>query len=104
MFLAFERCAVPVLEDFDQTVKVILDEAIELDNAGIALLDSYLVALGGSAPLRRCDVGAVECEGIAAGRGLPTEAVFGKSALAALLGEIEVDAIEALAVVETVCG
>jgi hypothetical protein len=45
------------------------------------------------------DVRVVECEGIAAARRLPAEAVLGESALAALLGEVEVDVVEALALV-----
>lgn len=39
----------------------------------------------------------IEGKGVAAARRLPTEASFGESALAALLGEVKVDAVETLA-------
>jgi hypothetical protein len=47
--------------------------------------------------LCRGDVVVIEGEGIAAANRLPSETGLGKSALAALLGEIQVDVIETLA-------
>lgn len=97
MLLVFQHGAVPVLEDLAQAVVVFLLEAVELDDARVALQDPDLVALGGAAPLRAGDVAMVEGEGIAATGRLPSEASLGESALAALLGEVKVDVVEALA-------
>lgn len=98
VLLVLENGAVPVLEDLGESVVVLLLEAIKLDDAGIgALQDLDLVTLGGATPLRRGDVAVIEGEGVAAARRLPTEASFGKSALAALLGEVQVDVVETLA-------
>lgn len=98
MLLAFQCGAVPVLEDFGEAVVVVLRESIKLDDARVALQDADLVTLCGFAPLRGADVGVVEGEGIAAGRWLPTETVFGESALAAILGKVKIDVIEAFTV------
>ena len=99
MLLALEGGAVPVLEDLGKAVKVLLLEAVELDDGGrVALQDAHLVALGGAAPLGAADVVVVEGEGVAAAGGLPAEAVLGEATLSALLGEVEVDVVEALAV------
>ena len=99
VLLVLEYRAVPVLEDFREAVKVLLLEAVELDDGGrVALQDADLPALGGAAPVGAADVRVVEGEGVAAARGLPAEAVLGESALPALLGEVEIDVVEALAV------
>jgi hypothetical protein len=52
----------------------------------IAVQDLQFVTLGCSAPLGATNLGAIEGEGIAAARGLPAEAVFGKSAFPILFG------------------
>jgi hypothetical protein len=97
MLLALEGGAVPVFEDLAQALVVFLLEAVELDDARVALQDSDLVALGGTAPLRAGDIAVVEGEGVAAADRLPSKASLGESALAALLGEVKVDIVETLA-------
>lgn len=72
-------------------------ESIELNNTRVTLQDANLVPFGSSAPLRAADVAVIEGEGVAAACRFPAEASLGEPALAALLGEIEVDAIKALA-------
>lgn len=98
MLLVLEHGAVPVLEYLDQAIKVLLLEPIELDDARrVALEDANLVALGRATPLGGADVRVVECECVAAAGGFPAEATLCEPALAALLGEVEVDVVEALA-------
>jgi hypothetical protein len=101
MLFVLEDRAVPVLEDLGEAVKVLLLEAVELDDGGrVALQDADLVALGGAAPVGAANVSVVEGKGVAAASGLPAEAVLGESAFAALLGEVEIDVVKALAVRE----
>lgn len=101
MLLALQRGAVPVLEDLAQAFVVLLLESIELDDARVALQDSDLVAPGGAAPLGASNVAVIEGEGVTAAGGFPAKAGLCESALAALLGEVKVDAVEALTVDET---
>lgn len=96
MLLVLEDGAVPVLEDLAEAVVVLQVEAVELDDARAALQDAHLVALGGPAPLRAANVAVVEGEGVAAAGGFPAKARLCEPALATLLGEIKVDAVEAL--------
>lgn len=98
VLLVLQRRAVPVLEDLAETLVVFLREAVQLDDAGVALQDLHLVAARGSAPLCAADVALVQCEGLTAGRRLPAQSVLGKPALAGLFGEIQVDVIETLSV------
>jgi hypothetical protein len=98
MLLALQRRAVPVLEDFAQAFVVLLLESVELDDARVALQDSDLVAPGGAAPLGAANVAVIEGEGVTAAGGFPSEAGLCESALAALLGEVKVDAVETLTV------
>lgn len=97
VFLVLEGGAVPVLEHLGKAVVVLLREAVQLNDAGAsALEDLDLVTLRSAAPLRGRDVGVVEGEGVAAAGGLPAESRLGEPALAALLGEVQVDVVEAL--------
>jgi len=98
VLLGLENGAVPVLEDLAQALVVLLLKAVELDDARVALEDADLVALGGTTPLRAANVAVIEGECLAAARRLPAEARLGKPTLAALLGEVKVDAVEALPV------
>ncbi len=98
MLPGLEIDAVPELEELAQALKVLLLEAVEEDDFGGPLQDLDFEAFGGAAPLRRDDVAAVEREGVAARRGFPAEPVLGESALPRLLGQVEVDAVELLAV------
>jgi hypothetical protein len=99
VFLVLKDCAVPVLEDFGQSIIVLLQKSIELDYTGFRTLYNLdLVALRSATPLRRGNVVMVEGEGLAAADRLPSETGFGESALATLLGKIQVDVVEALAV------
>jgi hypothetical protein len=98
MLLALERGAVPVLEDLAQALVVLLLESVELDDARVALQDADLVAPGGAAPLGATDVAVIEGEGVTAADGFPSKAGLCESALAALLGEVKVDAVETLTV------
>lgn len=98
MLLVLQRSAVPIFEDLAQTLVVLVLEAVKLDDGRrVALENADLVALGCSAPLCAADVAVVEGEGVAAARGLPTEAGLCESALATLLREVEVDVVKALA-------
>jgi hypothetical protein len=100
MLLALKDGAVPVLEHLRKAVVIFLLETIELDYAGLgALYDLDLIALGGATPLRRGNVVMIEGEGIAAARRLPSKTGLGESALSTLLGEVQVDVIEALAAI-----
>jgi hypothetical protein len=67
------------------------------------LQDLHFVASSRSTPLCAADVALVEGEGIAAARRLPAETILGKSALAGLLGEVQVDVVEALSGKRTYC-
>lgn len=96
VLFALEGGAVPVLEHLAEAVVVLLLEAVELDDARVALEDADLVALGDLAPLRAADVTMIEREGVAAAVWLPAEAGLCESASSALLGEVEVDVVEAL--------
>lgn len=98
MLLVLQHGAVPVLEDLAQALVVLVLESVKLDDAGVALQDSDLVSPGGSTPLGAADVAVIEGEGVTAARGLPAETGLCESALAALLGEVKVDAIETLTV------
>ncbi|RBQ83434.1 hypothetical protein VDGD_20950 [Verticillium dahliae] len=98
VLLVLEGRAVPVLEELRQALKLLLREAVELDDAGVAAEDLDLVALGGATPLGGCDGAGVEGEGVTSAGGLPSQARLGESALAARLGQIQEDAVEALAV------
>jgi hypothetical protein len=49
--------------------------------------------------LRAADVALVEGKGIATARGLPTQTILGKPALAMFPGQVQVDVVEALTVV-----
>lgn len=98
MLLALQRGAVPVLEDLAQALVVLLLESVELDDARVALQDPDLVAPGGAAPLGAANVAVIEGEGVTAAGGFPSEAGLCESALAALLGEVKVDAVETLTV------
>jgi hypothetical protein len=97
MLLVLQRGAVPVLEDLGQTLIVLLLKAVQLDDARVALEDPDLIAPGGTAPLRAGNVAMVECKGVAAARRFPAETRFREPTLAALLGEVKVDVVEALA-------
>jgi hypothetical protein len=90
--------AVPGLEDLAETLVVFLRKSVELNDTGIAMQDLDLVPSRRSAPLCGADAGVLQCEGLAATRWLPTQAILGKSALACLLRQVEVDVIETLAV------
>lgn len=98
VLLALEDGAVPVLEDLAQAIIVLLLEAVELENARVALEDANLVALGDLAPLRAANVVVIERKSVATAVWLPAEASLCESASAALLGEVEVDAVKALTV------
>lgn len=101
MFLVLQHGAVPVLEDLAKAFVILLLETVQLDDARVALQDSDLVSPGGSTPLGASNVAVIEGEGVTAARGLPSETGLCESALAALLGEVKVDAVEALTVWET---
>lgn len=98
MLLALQRGAVPVLKDLAQALVVLLLESVELDDARIALQNPDLVSPGGAAPLGATNVAMIEGEGVTAAHGFPSEAGLCESALAALLGEVKVDAVETLTV------
>lgn len=98
MLLALQRGAVPVLEDLAQAFVIFLLESVELDDARVTLQDPDLVSPGGSAPLGATNVTMIEGEGVTAARGLPSEPGLCESTLAALLGEVKVDAVETLTV------
>lgn len=100
MLLVLEDGAVPVLEDLAKAIVVLLLEAVELEDARVALEDANLVALGDLAPLRTADVVVIERKSVATAVWLPAETSLCESASAALLGEVEVDAVEALTVGE----
>lgn len=74
----------------------LLLEAVELHHLGIALQNLDLVAFRGSAPVCAGNVARFESDCIAAASGLPTEPGFRKAAFPALLGQVQVDVIEAL--------
>lgn len=73
-------------------------ESVQLDDARVPLQDSDLVSSGGSTPLGAPNVAVIEGEGVTAARGLPSEPGLCESTLAALLGEVKVDAVETLTV------
>lgn len=98
VLLALKGCAVPVLEDLAQAIVVLLLEAVQLNDSGIALENADFVSLGSLTPLRVANVVVVECKCITASVWLPTETSLCKSAAAALLGEVEVDVVEALTI------
>lgn len=77
----------------------LLLETVELHHLGIALENLDLVAFRSSAPVCPGDITRLESDCIAATSGLPTEAGFRESAFAALLGQVQVDVIEALPVI-----
>lgn len=94
---ALEVGAVPVLEQLGEALVILGREAVQLDNCtAVALQYLHLVALGRPAPLGRPNVGVIEREGVAAADGFPAEARLCEPALAALLGQVEVDVVEAL--------
>lgn len=123
VLLLLEVGAVPVLEDFvesfivlresqhplirsDKKKKIgsahLLLKAVQLDDARIPLQNLHLVALCRPAELRAADIALIECESIASAGGLPSKSRLGESALAALLGQVQVDIVETLAVGATI--
>jgi hypothetical protein len=97
MLLVLQRGAVPVLEDLAQAFVVLVLEAVELDDARVSLQDPDLVSPGRPTPLGAADIGVVEGKGVTATRRLPSKARLCEPTLAALLGEVKVDVVEALA-------
>lgn len=71
-------------------------EAIQLDNTRRARQDFQFESLCRSTPLGCADIAAIEGESLASTRRFPSQATFRKFALSGLLGEVEVDIIEAL--------
>jgi hypothetical protein len=73
-------------------------EPVKLDQARISLQNFDFVALGGSTPMRPADVALVECKGFTAAGWLPAQTILGESAFPILLGQVQVNVIEALPV------
>ena len=71
---------------------------VELDYARVSQKEFDLISPRRSAPLRTADVARVESERVAATGRFPAQAVVRESALSALLGQIQVDIVETLAV------
>ena len=115
VLLVLEVRAVPVLEELVEALVVLqlsassakphlglpylLLEAIELDDSRCPLKNLDFVAFRCSTPLRTADVALIEGKGLTASRGLPTQACLGEPAFSALLGQVQEDVVEALAVV-----
>ena len=74
----------------------LLIEAIQLDDARGARQNLQFVSLCRSTPLGCADIAAIEGKSLASTRRLPSQATFRKLTLSGLLGEVEVDVIEAL--------
>lgn len=99
VFLGFENSAVPVLEDFDKSIVVLLLKAIKLNHArGSALKDFDFVSLGSATPMGSGNVVVIESKGFAAARRFPAKTSFGESAFAALFGKIQINVVEALTI------
>ena len=113
MLLVLEIGAVPVLEELAEAFVVLrrsassarpcsciaylLLKAIELNDTRCPLQNLDFVALGRSTPLGTSDVALIKGEGFTAARGLPAQARLGKSAFAAVLGQVQIDVVETLA-------
>lgn len=78
-------------------------ETVKLDDARVPLHDLDLVAFCRSTPLSAADVALVESERIAAPGRLPAQTVLREPAFSVLLGEVQVDVVEALSIFEQFC-
>ena len=72
-------------------------ETVELGELRVSLRNFHFVSFGCSTPLRAADIALINGDRLAAARRLPAKSALSEPALSALLGQVQVNVVKALA-------